>query len=391
MIEFKYFLIEQPIGKLYLGALKAKEIDNIAESNIRTAYNQNGIQRKIMDNRVKEIAKYSMDEDAIFPTPIVLSASSKYIKFEKNGVLNIDNDAIENDKIFFSIIDGQHRLAGIREANMLNEFTLPVVLILDTFVEQDAEIFVTINGNQRSVSKSLLYDLFGLSKNKTVEKVCHTIIKALNKDNDSKIRYKIKMLGYRDELSKSATVSQATMVDSLIKLITNNSKEDNRCLQDGRKLKDLDENKFIFRKYFLNNEDTIIYKILRNYFNAWTISKEKLNYQNKNLRFLEKSIGYMASFYLLRAVFLKAKLDNEATEDYFFDKLSKILNKFKDEYNDKNYSSSESGAKELFRDLVKSAEKSEVFDTKFMDKYGEGLGVENWFKKYNEETLNNNV
>jgi hypothetical protein len=391
MIEFKYFLIEQPIGKLYLGALKAKEIDNIAESNIRTAYNQNGIQRKIIDNRVKEIAKYSMDEDAIFPTPIVLSASSKYINFEKNGVLNIDNDAIENDKNFFSIIDGQHRLAGIREADMLNEFTLPVVLILDTFVEQDAEIFVTINGNQRSVSKSLLYDLFGLSKNRSVEKVCHTIIKALNKDNDSKIKYKIKMLGYQDEESKSATVSQATMVDSLIKLITNNPKDDNRCLQNGGKFKDLDENKFIFRKYFLNNEDNVIYKILRNYFNAWTTSKEKLNYPNQNFKFLEKAIGYMASFYLLRAVFLKAKLDNEATEDYFFEKLSKILNMFTNEYNGKIYSSSESGAKELFYDLAKSAIKSEVFDTKFLNIYAKGISIEKWFENYNKEILNRNM
>ena len=304
---------------------------------------------------------------------------------EKNRILKIDNDAIVSDGNFFSIIDGQHRLAGIREANMLDKFTLPVVLILDTFVEQDAEIFVTINGNQRSVSKSLLYDLFGLSKNRTVEKVCHTIIKALNKDNDSKIRHKIKMLGYRDEESKSATVSQATMVDSLIKLITNNPKEDNRCLQEGRKLKDLDENKFIFRKYFLNNEDAIIYKILRNYFNAWTNSKKKLDDLNKNFIFLEKSIGYMASFYLLRAIFLKAKLDNEATEDYFLNKLSKILNKFTEKYNDKTYSSSESGAKDLFKDLLESAKSSDVLDENFFTKYNKNSNTNTWLENYKKD------
>ena len=202
MIKFKYFLIEQPVGKLYLGALKAKDIDEISAAQTRTAYNQEGIQRKIIDSRKKDIALYAKSEDAIFPTPIVLSASTKYIEFKGNGILEIDEDKIKKDNSFFSIIDGQHRLEGIKEAEMLDYYTLPVIMILDTIGEQDAEIFVTINGNQRSVSKSLLYDLFGLSEKRTVEKVCHTIIKALNKDEESRIRNSIKMLGYRDELSK---------------------------------------------------------------------------------------------------------------------------------------------------------------------------------------------
>jgi len=352
MIDFKYFLIEQPIGKLYLGALTAKDINKIAESNTRTAYNQKGIQRKIIDSRVKEIAKYSAHDDAIFPTPIVLSASSNYIKFEGDGLLRIDDDKIKNDEAFFSIIDGQHRLAGIKEADKLDVFTLPVVLILDTFLEQDAEIFVTINGNQRSVSKSLLYDLFGLSKNRSVEKVCHTIIKALNKDDNSKIKQKIKMLGYRDEVN-------------------------------GEKLKDLDENRFIFRKYFEQEQDDIIYKILKNYFNAWTTAKEKLN-SNKDLVFLEKSIGYMASFYLLRAVFLKSKLEKSATEDYFQNNLSKILNKFNADYNSKTYSSSQSGARELFKDLVRSAIKSNTFDEKYIKAYRDDSDLKKWFDEYED-------
>jgi conserved hypothetical protein len=383
MIDFKYFLIEQPIGKLYLGALTAKDINEIAESNTRTAYNQKGIQRKIIDSRVKEIAKYSARDDAIFPTPIVLSASSKYINFESDGLLRIDNDNIKNNEAFFSIIDGQHRIAGIKEADKLDVFTLPVVLVLDTFLEQDAEIFVTINGNQRSVSKSLLYDLFGLSKNRSVEKVCHTIIKALNKDDNSKIKQKIKMLGYRDEESKSATVSQATMIDSLIKLITNNPNLDNRYLLNGEKLKDLDENRFIFRKYFEQEQDDIIYKILKNYFNAWTTAKEKLN-SNKDLVFLEKSIGYMASFYLLRAVFLKSKLEKSATEDYFQNNLSKILNKFNADYNSKTYSSSQSGARELFKDLVRSAIESNTFDEKYIKAYRDDSDLKKWFDEYED-------
>lgn len=382
MIEFKYFLIEQPVGKLYLGALTAQEIDGIAASNTRSAYNQMGIQRKIIDSRKKEIAEYAKSEDAIFPTPIVLSASTKYIEFIENGVLQINSDAISKDNNFFSIIDGQHRLAGIKEAGLLDKFTLPVIMIMDTFVQQDAEIFVTINGNQRSVSKSLLYDLFGLSEKRTVEKVCHTIIKALNKDNDSKIKHNIKMLGYRDEESRSATVSQATMVGSLIKLITNNTKKDNLCLNEGRPLEKFDPNRYVFRRFFIEKNDAVIYKVLKNYFNAWTTAKD--NVKSIGLISLDKSIGYMASFYLLRAIYLKGLMDKNATEEYYYEKLYNILKEFA--YNDtKTYSSSESGAKELFKDLVKSAIKSGVFDDAFIKEYSKSLNLREWFDHYEED------
>ena len=46
MIKFKYFLIEQPIGQLYLGALSARDIDLIAASNTRTAIIKMGFKEK---------------------------------------------------------------------------------------------------------------------------------------------------------------------------------------------------------------------------------------------------------------------------------------------------------------------------------------------------------
>lgn len=385
MIEFKYFLIEQPVGKLYLGALKAKDIDEISAAQTRTAYNQEGIQRKIIDSRKKDIALYAKGEDAIFPTPIVLSASTKYIKFNENGVLEINDEQIKYDKRYFSIIDGQHRLEGIKEAGMLDFYTLPVIMILDTIVEQDAEIFVTINGNQRSVSKSLLYDLFGLSEKRTVEKVCHTIIKALNKDEESRIRHSIKMLGYRDELSKSATVSQATMVDSLIKLITNNTKKDNACLKANKDLEPLDPDKYIFREFFVAKEDAVIYKILRNYFNAWT--KARLDTESIGEVSLDKSVGYMASFYLLRAVYLKGILKNDASEEFFYKNLKIILKRFRENNDTKKYSSSESGAKDMFKDLVTAGIESDVFESQFLEKYAKNMSIQNWFEKYENDVL----
>ena len=93
----------------------------------------------------------------------------------------------------------------------------------------------------------------------------------------------------------------------------------------------------------------------------------------------------MASFYLLRAIFLKAKLDNEATEDYFLNKLSKILNKFTEKYNDKTYSSSESGAKDLFKDLLESAKSSDVLDENFFTKYNKNSNTNTWLENYKKD------
>jgi DGQHR domain-containing protein len=392
MIEFNYFLIEQPIGTLYLGALNAKDIYAIAESKTRTAYNQRGIQRHLDLFRIKKISEYAESPDAIFPTAIVLSGASKYIEFSKDGLFLIDDERINNDNNFFSIIDGQHRLEGINEAGRLEDFTLPVVITLDTTLEQDAEIFVTINGNQRPVSKSLIYDLFGLSSKRTVERTCHTIIKSLNKDQDSKIRHKVKMLGYRDENSKSATVSQATMVDSLMRLITNNSARDNKSLNNDYPLAQLDVDKYIFRDYFIREQDEVIYKILKNYFNAWTdvrgIVSEDTGY---DLPFMEKSIGYMASFYLLRAVYLKGIIDEKATEEYYRKTIFKIVEfyvaKFAYKFNESGfgYSTSESGAKALFIDMVEAALESGVFNAEFVGRYAKALTLKSWFDEYKAE------
>lgn len=382
MINLKYFFIEQPIGRLYLGVLSAEDIDKVAKADTRTTYNQEGIQRRLSETRVREIAKYASGEEAIFPTPIVMSASSKYISFKNQNEMEIDDDRIEADKMYFSIIDGQHRLAGIKEAKCLNRFALPVVIVLDTFVQQDAEIFVTINGNQRPVSKSLIYDLFGLSDKRTVERVCHTIIKSLNRDEDSMIKYKVKMLGYKEAGSNDSTVSQATLVGSLIKLITNNAAEDNRALETSTKLRELDSNKYIFRDYFIKEQDAIMYKILKNYFNAWTMAKEVIVAKKEKFLYLEKSIGYIASFYLFRAIFLKGKLARKGTQDYYFDTLSHILKDFKDRFEGKSYSSSESGAKMLFKDLLASAISVQVFDNEFMETYNKSLGIQNWVAEY---------
>ena len=350
MTNFKFVKLSQPIGDLYLGSMAVSDILDISFSNTRTPYNSRGIQRKLDGSRVKSIAEYAKKPDAIFPTPIVLSASSEMMNFSNEN----DSFSINKNYDFLcSVVDGQHRLEGIKAAKLENQFYLPVVFIFDTYLEQDAEIFATINGNQKPVSKSLVYDLYGLSTKRTVQKVCNTIIRSLNSEEDSLLEGKIKMLGIKDETNPNATVSQATMIDSLIKLITNNTERDNNAILYGNKLVELNKQQFIFREWFIQEKDYMILKVLRNYFNGLVEARMEV-YGDVEPKYFSKSIGYMASFYLFRTIYWKGIIEEKvATQEYYKKILSSILTNFRDsDDSNKTYGSSESGAKQLFRDLL---------------------------------------
>ena len=89
-----------------------------------------------------EIARYSETADATFPTPILLALPEGSYEIEE-GYININDD-----KHVASIIDGQHRMLGLEKSNRLDEYTLPVVFVLDAIDEQKALIFAIINGNK---------------------------------------------------------------------------------------------------------------------------------------------------------------------------------------------------------------------------------------------------
>lgn len=351
MINFNYIELEQPIGTLYLGKMMVSDILEIAESKIRTPYNSRGIQRHLDENRAKKISRYAENDDAIFPTPIVLSASSKMVEFKNNNEFIINS----NYRNSCSIVDGQHRLRGIEIAGLQEKFILPVVFIFDTYLEQDAEIFAAINGNQKPVSKSLVYDLYGMSDKRTVQKTCHEIVESLNSDEDSLLRGKIKMLGIKDETNPNASVSQATMIDSLMNYITNDPDRDNQDIQQDKILESLNEDKYIFRKWFVEDKDYMILKVIRSFFNGYISALKTIYDDNSYPSFFDKSIGYMAGFYLIKPVYeLGIKKFKSAKSDVYEDILREILTSFSEISisNPKTYSSSASGAKQLYRDML---------------------------------------
>lgn len=296
-MEYSFFKLTQPVGNFYVIKINAADLIPISESNQRKPYNNlSGVQRNLNSSRINSIARYSQQKDAMFPTPIILSAKSIYVDFSfENSVLSIKEDIIHNNMDYFSIVDGQHRLAGLERAGTAENFDLLALLTFDTTLEEDARIFISINKNQKPVTKSLVYDLFGLSSTRSVEKFLHEIALNINQDDDSRMKNHIKMLGYKTDDLLAPNITQGALVDIMSPLFTNNTNADNIELDKGFSLDE--NNKIPLRSMLINNDSKSASDIIILFLNAWMDMVDLLQYgQTKFV----KAVGYNLAFRMLK-------------------------------------------------------------------------------------------
>lgn len=262
-IETPVIAIEQPIGTFYLGKVKASELRGAVMIK-RKSDNSEGVQRDLNKSRLSEIRAYCSDVDATFPTSIIVGVNSS---IEGVNLEIKDNKLrIEYNHYFGSVIDGQHRLEGILMSEEAEKFELPVVFMINPTVEDEAYIFSIINSTQRKVDPSLIYDLFDVMPQRSPKKTVHDIARAFNGRKDSPFYNRLKMLGKKSSGQTDATLSQGTFGKRILKLISRNADEDARLIKRRKKL--FEDERCIFRSYFINDSDDVIMKILLNCFNA---------------------------------------------------------------------------------------------------------------------------
>ena len=316
--EIKVIEITQPIGTFFIGKIDSSDL--IKSSYVRPRGDNEGIQRQTSIKRETEIESYCKDPDATFPTPIILSVDSSFCKLKNNGTLI----EYEDDKYIFEIIDGQHRVGGIKRASISYGFSceLLVVLMFDLTEEEKAYVFSTINSNQAKVDKSLIYDLFELSTKRSPLKTCHYIARIMNSKNTYPFYQRLKMLGKRE--NGLNTLSQGTFVKGLVELISKNPQEDMICIKNGHKL--LPDEKLPLRNLFINENDDIILKILKNYFTAVSIVFEKQ--WNSNNYILTKTTGYLALMKAFEKFYNFGMEKGRLDEEFFVSVFEKIKNIF---------------------------------------------------------------
>lgn len=364
----------QPIGKFYIGSIKASDLCNITQYDFRRLSNEEGfesyigINRKVDQNRENEIAQYVGTSDACFPTSIILSIpaacthydhKSKILKLKEYIDKNDSNKNISSDKIA-TVLDGQHRIAGLKKGTYQGEFELNVSIFIDLDIADQAYIFSTINLAQTKVNRSLVYDLYDLAKARSPQKVCHNIAVALDKDESSPFYKAIKRLGVATEGRYNERITQATFVDSLICYLTDDARTDRELYKKGKKPQkaSADElKKMIFRNMFIDEKDLDITDVIWNYFDAISDNWEKAWCNTGSGIMLKRTNGFRAFMRFLRPAYLHITSPGSIpTKKQFMEVLKKI--DIKDaQFNTDIYKPGTGGESKLYNEL---REKSKI-------------------------------
>ena len=124
-------------------------------------------QRLVRKPRLRKIAKY-IENSGYFPNSIIINIETKSrrpLQFEEASKISHDGatdfGVLYLPKSYRSafIIDGQHRLYGYSISETKSNHTIPVVAFHNLPAEEQADIFVDINQNQKSIPANLLQSI----------------------------------------------------------------------------------------------------------------------------------------------------------------------------------------------------------------------------------------
>lgn len=223
----------------------AFDSDNI--ESLRNVSKDKYYQRRVDERRVGAIKKYIresiLDEKngvkigVLFPTSLLLSAVYEE-SLPESGQLPL-NQMLSHGNDFF-IVDGQHRLWSMIDLyqeitdlkknslflsdedeyllDYLNRYRFNCTILLNYDLWEQARIFADVNFNQRKVSRSLYYAIYGMWYSDNPKElrnnyifIAHQLVNFLNSSQYSPIKGMVRMLG-----NGKGMISQAFLADSLI-------------------------------------------------------------------------------------------------------------------------------------------------------------------------------
>lgn len=339
--------ITHPIGVFYLTAIPAEVLLRVCFSTPHKRMRADsdgsvedvGHQRRLDAKRTQAISRYLETQDATIPGTIILAANVSpdglsidsdgpnaqmrwYESPLESGEKNIVWLNIPTDEFAAAVVDGQHRLRGFDDVSEdVRRMCLPCAVFLDLPTAQQASIFATINFNQKPVSKSQTYELFGYNLDDEPEeswspdKLAVNFTRRLNVDSDSPLKGHIRVAAIDDrvldalsrEAQKKWMISTATIVEGILSLITNNQKRDRDLLnavEVHERKRSLLKSKVTYIKepppfweiYLGADRDIVMYKTLVNYF---TVVKQMF-WSDEKYAVLHKTAGVQALFRVLK-------------------------------------------------------------------------------------------
>lgn len=336
-LRFPAISVTHPLGEFYLASIPARVLLQVTYSDVYTRLDDRdvGHQRKLDPKRVKSIERYIETRDAVFPGTIILAANCR----RETGLLPEDDAVcwriepmatadeamctvvVPTDEPVVAVVDGQHRLNGFREiCEEVPDMSLPCAIFIGLSTPQQAALFATINYNQKPVSKSITYELFGCSIDDEAqeywppEKLAVFLARRLAEDDMSPFRDHVKVAAVDGRLISSSIrassdawlVSMATVVEGILALITRNAVLDRDRMLNKRfgSYRRSELAKFegsglqppLRELYIQGDKDPFIYKMLLNYF---SVVKE-IFWDKPTSLVMRKTAGIQALFQLFK-------------------------------------------------------------------------------------------
>jgi DGQHR domain-containing protein len=336
-IDLKVEKVKQPIGEFYITQIDSKKLYSMAKADIMRISNSEdtiyeGIQRELDFKKVEKIENYLRSKEATFPNSIILNLNKNYLIELNDEIMKIHIN--ENT---FSIIDGQHRLEGLR--NYEHEFGLSCSIFIGLSNHEQSRIFVTINSEQTKVNSSVSVYQEYEDKLYTPRKFAAELAVAFAMDKESKWFELIKLRGVKDEISERGTLSLSAFYRPILNLIYSDDDyyEIRSFLQDNNNslievnnhfhysLKYENSNKYIFWELYTENNKKLLYKILNNYFDSFAeVLSKDWNHDNNNNSILKKTTGYNAMMMLFKDLYLIGYKNGTLTKEFFMTYIEKL-------------------------------------------------------------------
>jgi len=167
--QASFIQVTQGKRKFILTRLPAHIVTRISYAATRGQSDEEGaIQRILNQSRITSIKDFTL-AGGDYPNAIVLNwVSDSNIITKSAGKIHFTD---ERDSA--QIIDGQHRVAGIKaaieERNEIGKLEVPVVIYNSLSTKECADIFLAINTEQKPVPRSLVFDLYGIASEELVD------------------------------------------------------------------------------------------------------------------------------------------------------------------------------------------------------------------------------
>lgn len=181
-----FIKVQQARRSFLLTALPAALLVQISYAAIRRQNEEEGaVQRVLNQSRIGGIKAFAL-QDGDFPASIALNWVGPDLQIEQEILIIPDLPRSAQ------ILDGQHRVAGLGEAikerpELANQM-IPVAIYSGLNTRECADIFLSINTEQKPVPKSLVYDLYGIASAELIDQAAdraRDITVSLNDDGQA--------------------------------------------------------------------------------------------------------------------------------------------------------------------------------------------------------------